>query len=74
MYRLMTRFFITALLGAVGLLAASGADNTLGLEAKQMVVCLADGSVILVSPSVSSQTWWAACTPNGGEICRHGGD
>ena len=40
----MTRFFITAVLGAVGLLTASAADNTLGLGAKQIVVCLADNN------------------------------
>jgi prepilin-type N-terminal cleavage/methylation domain-containing protein len=31
-------------------------------------VCLADGSVRTVSPGVSPDTWWAACTPAGGEV------
>jgi hypothetical protein len=29
---------------------------------------LADGSVRSLSPSISAQTWWAACTPAGGEV------
>jgi prepilin-type N-terminal cleavage/methylation domain-containing protein len=32
-----------------------------------IVVGLADGSVRLVSPGVSSTSWWHATTPNGGE-------
>jgi prepilin-type processing-associated H-X9-DG protein len=28
---------------------------------------MADGSVRHLSPSISAQTWWAACTPAGGE-------
>jgi prepilin-type N-terminal cleavage/methylation domain-containing protein/prepilin-type processing-associated H-X9-DG protein len=32
-----------------------------------MQVVLADGSVRLLSPAISSTTWWAACTPAGGE-------
>jgi prepilin-type N-terminal cleavage/methylation domain-containing protein len=32
-----------------------------------MPVCLADGSVRGLSPSVSALTWWFALTPNGGE-------
>jgi hypothetical protein len=31
---------------------------------------LGDGSVRLVSSSVSPNTWWAACTPNGGEVLQ----
>jgi prepilin-type processing-associated H-X9-DG protein len=31
-------------------------------------VCMADGSVRLVATSVSSETWWWACTPAGGEV------
>jgi prepilin-type N-terminal cleavage/methylation domain-containing protein/prepilin-type processing-associated H-X9-DG protein len=34
--------------------------------------CLADGSVRTVSNGTSAATWWAACTPNGGETL--GGD
>ena len=32
-----------------------------------MVVCMADGSCRTLSGSMSGQTWWAACTPAGGE-------
>lgn len=31
-------------------------------------VCLADGSVRTISPGISPETWWAACTPSGGEV------
>jgi prepilin-type N-terminal cleavage/methylation domain-containing protein/prepilin-type processing-associated H-X9-DG protein len=31
-------------------------------------VCLVDGSVRFVSEGISGQTWWAACTPAGGEV------
>jgi type II secretory pathway pseudopilin PulG len=31
-------------------------------------MALADGSVRTVAPSISAKTWWAACTPDGGEI------
>jgi prepilin-type N-terminal cleavage/methylation domain-containing protein len=33
-----------------------------------MLVALADGSVRPLSPGISGPTWWAACTPNGGEV------
>src|SRR5262249_3923040 len=33
-----------------------------------MQVCLADGSVRSLMAGISPQTWWAACTPAGGEI------
>jgi prepilin-type N-terminal cleavage/methylation domain-containing protein len=33
-----------------------------------ILVALADGSVRNVADGVSSQTWWAACTPAGGEV------
>jgi prepilin-type N-terminal cleavage/methylation domain-containing protein len=33
-----------------------------------MVVCLADGSVRTLAPSMSPETWWAAVTPSGGEV------
>jgi prepilin-type N-terminal cleavage/methylation domain-containing protein len=33
-----------------------------------MVVGLADGSVRTLSRSISDETWWAACTPRGGEV------
>jgi prepilin-type N-terminal cleavage/methylation domain-containing protein len=31
-------------------------------------ICLADGSVRLLSTSVSQYVWWALCTPAGGEV------
>jgi type II secretory pathway pseudopilin PulG len=31
-------------------------------------VGMADGSVRALSPQISLQTWWAACTPAGGEV------
>ena len=33
-----------------------------------MNVCLGDGSVRFLTASLSGTTWWAACTPNGGEV------
>jgi prepilin-type N-terminal cleavage/methylation domain-containing protein len=33
-----------------------------------MTVGMADGSVRTLSPSMSGATWWAACTPAGGEV------
>jgi prepilin-type N-terminal cleavage/methylation domain-containing protein len=33
-----------------------------------MNVCLAGGEVRALSRSISGVTWWAACTPNGGEV------
>src|SRR5262249_18691876 len=33
-----------------------------------MMVCLADGSVRTLAPSLSGATWWAAVTPSGGEV------
>jgi hypothetical protein len=33
-----------------------------------MVVALADGSVRTLAPGMSGATWWAACTPGGGEV------
>jgi prepilin-type N-terminal cleavage/methylation domain-containing protein len=33
-----------------------------------MQACLGDSSVRSISPGISPQTWWAACTPAGGEI------
>jgi prepilin-type N-terminal cleavage/methylation domain-containing protein len=37
--------------------------HTAGME-----VCLADGSVRTLSQSISPQTYWAACTPDGNEV------
>ena len=31
-------------------------------------VALADGSVRAVANGISQATWWAACTPDGGEV------
>jgi prepilin-type N-terminal cleavage/methylation domain-containing protein len=43
-------------------------DPTLASTAHDVMnVCLADGSVRGISPAISGVTWWAACTPNGGE-------
>jgi hypothetical protein len=33
-----------------------------------MNVCLGDGSVRFLSQGMSGNTWWAACTPAGGEV------
>jgi prepilin-type N-terminal cleavage/methylation domain-containing protein len=33
-----------------------------------MNVGLCDGSARMVSPNISGATWWAACTPRGGEV------
>jgi len=45
MYRLLALFFIVGVLsGLVGMTPALAAESTLGLGAKQMVVCLADNS------------------------------
>jgi hypothetical protein len=33
-----------------------------------MQVCLADGSVRTLAPTISPTTWWAAVTPAGGEV------
>jgi prepilin-type N-terminal cleavage/methylation domain-containing protein len=32
-----------------------------------MPVCMMDGSVRTLSSGISGNTWWSACTPNGGE-------
>ncbi len=37
-------------------------------HAGQIYVGLADGSVRTVSSSIDANTWWAACTRNGGEV------
>jgi prepilin-type N-terminal cleavage/methylation domain-containing protein len=37
-------------------------------HASGMQVCLADGSVRTLAPSMSGDTWWAAVTPSGGEV------
>jgi prepilin-type N-terminal cleavage/methylation domain-containing protein len=37
-------------------------------HAAGILVVLADGSARSVSPGVSGATWWAACTPSGGEV------
>jgi prepilin-type N-terminal cleavage/methylation domain-containing protein len=33
-----------------------------------IMVAMGDGSVRMVGSSITGLTWWAACTPNGGEI------
>jgi len=37
-----------------------------------MQVCLADGSVRSLAPTMSGATWWAACTPSGGDVLGSG--
>jgi prepilin-type N-terminal cleavage/methylation domain-containing protein len=37
-------------------------------RASGLLASMADGSVKKVSASVSGTTWWAACTPSGGEV------
>jgi hypothetical protein len=37
------------------------------VHAAGIPVCMGDASVRHVSPQISPQTWWYACTPNGGE-------
>jgi prepilin-type N-terminal cleavage/methylation domain-containing protein len=37
-------------------------------RAAGILVCMGDGSCRLVSSGVSGTTWWAAMTPNGGEV------
>ncbi|MFL5244055.1 MAG: DUF1559 domain-containing protein [Gemmataceae bacterium] len=37
-----------------------------------MNICMGDGSVRNVSSTITGATWWAICTPNGGEVV--GGD
>jgi len=39
-----------------------------GLSASGCNVGMADGSVRNMNTSISQTTWWAACTPNGGEV------
>jgi prepilin-type N-terminal cleavage/methylation domain-containing protein len=44
-------------------------DNRLASTPHQtMNVCLGDGSVRSISQGISPGTWWAACTPAGGEV------
>lgn len=38
------------------------------MEKNGIHVGLLDGSVRTVGPQISSETWWAACTPDGGEV------
>jgi prepilin-type N-terminal cleavage/methylation domain-containing protein len=48
---------------------ASACDPTLAQTPHTggMLVGMADGSVRSLAPHISGTTWWAACTPNGGE-------
>jgi prepilin-type N-terminal cleavage/methylation domain-containing protein len=47
-----------------------GCDPSLasGPHRSGLMVALADGSVHSLSPGISGATWWAACTPAGGEV------
>ena len=38
------------------------------LEKNGINIALMDGSVRFAQQQISSETWWAACTPNGGEV------
>jgi len=48
----------------------SSCDNTrpASSHSNGMNTLLMDGSVRFLNPSVSANTWWFACTPNGGEV------
>ncbi|VTU02574.1 Uncharacterized protein OS=Pirellula staleyi (strain ATCC 27377 / DSM 6068 / ICPB 4128) GN=Psta_4679 PE=4 SV=1: N_methyl_2: SBP_bac_10 [Gemmataceae bacterium] len=35
-----------------------------------ILVALGDGSVRMMSPSVTGETWWAACTPSAGDLAE----
>jgi type II secretory pathway pseudopilin PulG len=45
-------------------------DPTLTATAHRggMPVCMADGSVHVLAPTISGETWWALCTPRSGDI------
>lgn len=43
-------------------------DRAQGMMSAGINVGMADGSTRLVSRDISPQTWWYACTPNGGEV------
>jgi len=48
--------------------STSSCDNTRPATSHNtMQAMLMDGSVRGISPSISANTWWFACTPNGGE-------
>jgi prepilin-type N-terminal cleavage/methylation domain-containing protein len=48
---------------------AGKCDPTLASTAHDaMQACLADGSVRSLSPAMSGTTWWAACTPDFGDV------
>jgi hypothetical protein len=42
--------------------------RTATAHASGISVCLADGSVRTLAPSMAGDTWWAAVTPSGGEV------
>lgn len=44
------------------------ANMTVGIHTGSMNVSLADGSVRSLNSGVSGTTWWAACTPNFGDM------
>jgi type II secretory pathway pseudopilin PulG len=50
--------------------AAAQCDAALaqGLQAQGIEVGMGDGSTRFVASTISPQTWWAACTPAGGEV------
>ncbi|HEV3236122.1 MAG TPA: H-X9-DG-CTERM domain-containing protein, partial [Gemmataceae bacterium] len=53
---------------SVWLAATSYKGITVALHTGTMNVALGDGSVRGLSTGMSGVTWWAACTPAGGEV------
>jgi prepilin-type N-terminal cleavage/methylation domain-containing protein len=53
-----------------GSLGGAACDNYLAqtVHSSGMSVGMADGSVRTLSPSISGTTYWAACTPNAGDL------
>jgi Protein of unknown function (DUF1559) len=49
---------------------ATNTDGRLpsGFHTGGVLVGMCDGSVRLVNPGVSYQTWWIVCTPAGGDV------
>ena len=43
-------------------------DRPTALHTAGLMVAMADGSVRLLNNGISPETWWAACTPAGGEV------
>jgi prepilin-type N-terminal cleavage/methylation domain-containing protein len=56
----LSKFSVQPLTATVGFTSTSHSSG--------MNVTLGDGSVRNITPSISGQTWWAACTAAGGEV------